>query len=127
MHAGALGQGGRADRPVAADQVQAFEIGVPQIEMHTDLVVQQRQLDAQIAQPFPDPVVQPPAPPRRRRGRRGPGECGIHTQTILASIARGESKLPHGRDPTAGRPSLFGSLTCGQAEGDYGAHHLTTP
>ena len=62
---GPAGQRARAQRPVPADQVEALQVGALELQVPPDLVVEQGQLHAHVAQRRPDLPVQPPAPPGR--------------------------------------------------------------
>ena len=64
MQPGPPGEGTRAERAVPADEVEAVEVHVVQLEAPADVVVEQGQLDAQLAQRLLDRRGQPPPVPR---------------------------------------------------------------
>jgi hypothetical protein len=49
MKPGALYQGARAERAVTGDEVKAIEVDMPEIKVCADVMVEQGQLDAQLA------------------------------------------------------------------------------
>src|SRR5215471_2257142 len=61
---GPPGEGARAERAVAADEVKAVEVHVVQVKTPADVVVEQGQLDAQLAQRLLDRRGQPAPVPR---------------------------------------------------------------
>ena len=77
MQPGASGQGARAERAVPVDQVQAVEVGVPELELGADLMVEQRQLDAELAQRLTDRSGLPAAPRPVLVGPTFPGLLGV--------------------------------------------------
>ena len=61
MQRGPLGQRGGADRAVAGDEVEAIQVDVVEPGVRADLVVEQRELDAQRPQRLLDRGGQAPA------------------------------------------------------------------
>src|SRR6266508_1804540 len=59
VQASASGQGAGAERAVAVDEVQAVQVDVIEVEMGADVVIEQRELDAQLAQRLLDRGGQP--------------------------------------------------------------------
>jgi hypothetical protein len=47
---GAAGQGAGAEGAAAVDELQAVQVGVVEVDVGADVVVEQRQLDAELAQ-----------------------------------------------------------------------------
>ena len=65
MQSRGAGQGARAERAVPVDEVQAFQVGGPQVQAGADAVIEQGQLRAQVAQRLSDPAGEP-SPARSR-------------------------------------------------------------
>src|SRR5215471_14257725 len=62
VEAGQPGQRARAERAVPVDEIKALQVGALEVEMPADALVEQGQLDAQVAQRLPDgPVQRAPA------------------------------------------------------------------
>jgi len=64
---GPFREGARAERTVAGDEVEAIEVDVVETGPRADLVVEQRELDAQRPQRLLDRGSQLPPAPRRVR------------------------------------------------------------
>src|SRR5215510_4401989 len=107
VQAGAPGERARADRAVTVDQVQAVEVDVVERNARADVVVQQRQLNGQLAQRLPDRCRQPPP------ARGGPvvrswygekvrvvtADLAAPDRAVLESAVRGADALLSGLGP----------------------------
>ena len=67
MQPGVSCQGAGVERTVAVDELEAVQVGVVEVDVGADVVVEQGQLVAELAQGLLDGAGQLPSTPRRAR------------------------------------------------------------